>query len=253
SGKIAAMHIAAGVSGVDGYDAQAFNGLFYAYDTNWTVEIGSRRWKRATGMTLGEGGVAALPNGNAVQFDAAGAGVTSISTISLSFDPQNPNLADTTSASENPGGTGSDDPAVNLLSGEIDGLTSNSSIGSADLRPQHAVAGDVMVMLWLSDTTGTDDRATLRTELSAAGGALYEILNSSDPQWTMLSAQYAGFDTLVRFADPSLVGSFNWDFATHTDVVVDQLAVFSTSVPEPTLGALTLGVGCVTMLRRRKL
>jgi hypothetical protein len=249
SGEIKAMYNTASTPGLlANYDAQSFAALRQAYLTNFPAQVGNMRWTRATGLTAGEGAVLARPNGYVMQLNAAGVGVTALSTVSLSFDPEHTNIADTTSASENPGGSGADLPAVHVFgngSSEIDGLTSNASIGSADIRPDGAVSGDVLVMLWLQDTSGADDRATLRTELSGAGGSLYSVLDSSSPLWTELAPQYAGFDTLLRFDNASPVGAFNWDFATHTDVVVDQLAVRNVNVPEP---SALLWVGVVTLV-----
>lgn len=250
AGQIKAMNATSATAGLTNFDAQSFSSLVRAYDTNFASNIGNTRWTRATGLNLGVGAAQKYSNGYAMQFDAAGAGVTSLSTISLSFDPQHTNLADTTNATENPGANGADEPAIYLPSHEIDGLIANSSIGSADIRPG-TMNGDVFVMLWLQDTAGADDRAALRSELIGAGGSVYSLIDSSDPQWTQLASIYSGFDTLVRFEDATQVGAINWDFATHTDIVVDRLAV--SAVPEPSAAMAMVGFAAIVLRRRRRL
>ena len=89
-------------------------------------------------MNLGEGIAQRRGNGDAIQLDSGGAGVTALSTVSLSFDPISTNLADTTNNTENPRAR-ADEPAIHIFgngASEIDGLTSNSSIGSADKQYQ---------------------------------------------------------------------------------------------------------------------
>lgn len=247
AGQIKAMNATSTIAGLSNFDAQTFAGVVQAYDTNFASNIGNTRWTRATGLNIGVGGAQKYSNGYAMQFDAAGVGATSLSTISLSFDPQHANLADTTNATDNPGASGADEPAIHIASGEIDGLTTNSSIGSADIRPG-TMSGDVYVMLWLQDTQGADDRATLRTELIGAGGSIYSLIDPSDPKWTPFASVYSGFDTLVRFDDANLIGAINWDFATHTDIVVDRIAV--SAVPEPSFGLL--GFASLLALQIRK-
>lgn len=249
TGEIKALYNTASTPGLANFDAQTFAAVRQAYLTNFPAQVGNVRWTHATGLTAGEGAVQQRPNGYVMQLDAAGAGVTALSTVGLSFDPAHANLA-TPNA---PGGA----PAIQLApdgsASEIDPLTSNSSIGSADVRPDTALSGDVVVMLWLQDTSGADDRAALRNELAGAGGTVYTVLDASSPLWSQLSSQYAGFDTLIRFNSASLVGAVNWDFATHTDVVVDQIAVRNVVVPEPT-SIMTAGVvaSATTLIRRRR-
>ncbi|CAN5486059.1 hypothetical protein BH09PLA1_BH09PLA1_05580 [soil metagenome] len=255
-GQIKAMSATTAIAGLANFDAQSFSSLVRAYETNFASEIGQTRWSRATGMNIGVGAAQQYSNGYAMQFDAASVGVTSLSTISLSFDPQHANLADTTNSNDNPGAVGTDEPAIHIGANgvsEIDGLMSNSSIGSADIRPGTAFSGtgDVLVMLWLQDTQGTDDRAALRSELVGAGGASYTILDANDSQWTQLASTYSGFDTLVRFKDASQVGAINWDFATHTDIVVDRIAV--SAVPEPATGLLFTAMAASAASRRRRI
>jgi hypothetical protein len=249
AGEIKALNATQAIAGLSNFDAQSFNSLVNAYETNFTSNIGNTRWTRATGLNIGTGAAQTYANGYAMQFDSAGVGVTSLSTISLSFDAQRQNLADTTNASDNPGANGADAPAIDLNSHEIDGLISNSSIGSADIRPDAVLTGKAFVMLWLQDTQGADDRATLRTELAGAGGSTYTLLNANDPQWQQFSLNYSGFDTLIRFENASLVGAVNWDFATHTDVVVDRIAV--SAVPEPSCGIVMI-CGLLALQSRRK-
>jgi len=244
AGRLKAIYNAPTVAGLPAYNAADFEQLHFAADTNFSVEVGDKRWKRATGLALGEGNIAQQPNGHAMQFNAAGVGVTSLSTVSLTADPINANLA---TANQINIATG-----LPLTISEIDGLTSNESIGSANFRPYQIDQGDIYVMLWLTDTTGTDDRATLRAELDAVSGAGYDLLNMADAQWSELSTNHAGFDTLIRFNQIEIGGAFNWDFAAHTDVRLDQVAVVTTGapVPEPaTAGLLAIGAA---MLRRRK-
>jgi hypothetical protein len=261
-GQLKAMAATPGVAGVGSYNAADFEKLIYAYDTNWSVEIGSRRWKRATGLAVGAGGVATAPNGHVMQFDASGAGVSSLSTVRLTADPLYTNLADSTDASENPGAPGLDGSHVRIFepapgspwrSSEIDGLISDESIGSADFRPFQTSAGDVYVMHWLIDVLGTDDRALLRSELDAVSGSTYDVLHTSDPAWTELAGLHGGFDTLLRFNGTGVAGAFNWDFASHTDIRVDRMAVVTTGtdpcIPEPATGAV-LGVAAGALRRR---
>src|SRR4029434_10771733 len=111
------------------FDAQTFGALRQAYLTNLPAQVGNMRWTRATGLTAGEGAVERRSNGYVMQLNSTGVGVTALSTVSLSFDPVHPNLADTTSASETPGGSGADQPAVHVFgngTSEIDGLKSSS-------------------------------------------------------------------------------------------------------------------------------
>ncbi|MBC8108360.1 MAG: LamG domain-containing protein [Anaerolineae bacterium] len=249
AGQIKAMNSTSAIPGLTSFDAQSFASVVKAYDTNFASNIGNTRWTRTTGLSIGAGATQKYANGYAMQFDDAGVGVTSLSRISLSFDPQHLNLADTTNTTDNPGVIGADEPAIYLSSHEIDGLVTNSSIGSADIRPG-TMNGDVFVMLWLQDMQGADDRAALRTELVGAGGSIYSLLDSSDQKWTQLASVYNGFDTLVRFDDASLVGAINWDFATHTDIVVDRLAV--SAVPEPTTAMAVFAITTGAFLRRRR-
>jgi hypothetical protein len=251
-GSIKALYSSETTPGLSNFDAQSFAAVHQAYLTNFDAQVGNMRWSRATGLGIGEGAVQHKPNGYVMQLDAAGVGVTALSTVGITYDPQHVNLADTTSASENPGGSGLDLPSVHIFgngASEIDGLITDSSIGSADIRPDGAVGGTVLVMLWLKDTQGADDRAALRSELAGAGDSIYSVLDASSADWTRLASDYAGFDTLLRFDNATQVGAFNWDFATHTDIVVDRLAV--TGVPEPA-SALLFGVAGLVALRRRR-
>ena len=72
-------------------------------------------------------------------------------------------------------------------------------------------------------------------------------------------AAYVPFAQTLRaggFSEPaagwnaSQVGAINWDFATHTDIVVDRVAV--SAVPEPTTAAITGAVSMHALLRRRR-
>jgi hypothetical protein len=209
-------------------------------------------------LSLGEGNAAAQPNGFVVQLDAAGRGVSARSSVRLTADPLHENLADATNGNDDDAGfSGVDQPAVFVnASGfsEIDGLTRDDSLGSADFRPMQLFEGDVYAMLWLSDTDGADDRAALRGELQSVAGDVYDLLQPSDAMWQELTLTYGGFDTLVRFNSATVAGAVNWDFASHADVVVDRLAVVamggSTCVPEPS--ALALLVAAPLVARRRR-
>ena len=220
-GKARAMTTVQAIPALGAYTAADYQTLFRAYDTAFPQRVGNRRWKHATGLALGEGNAAALDNGFAVQLDAAGAGATSISVVRLTGDP-----------------------TYNPATGD--------SIGSGTF-PHQLATGDVYVMLWTSDTSGADDRALLRSELDAVSGAAYDLItNPLDPLWQQLSGAQPGFDTLIRFNSAGIVGSFNWDFASHADVVVNQVSVVTTgAVPEP--GALTMAaIASIALAARRR-
>lgn len=220
AGKIKAMVSTEAIPTLAGYNAADYSRLFDAYDTNFPVTIGTRRWKHATGLALGEGNAAERPNGHAIQMDSIGGGITALSTISVTADPVH---------------------AIGL----------NDSIGSGSFPMQLAI-GDVFAMLWTRDTVGADDRAALRSELDAVSGAAFDVIGSTDPLFAQFALSNPGFDTLIRFNQAGVVGHLNWDFASHADIRVEQFAVVTTGViPEPA-SSLVVGIACVAVARRRR-
>ena len=134
---------------------------------------------------------------------------------------------------------------------EIDPLTSNENEGQVAIVDiiDDAGSGPVWVMLDLVGPGAEID--DLLADLDADGGTVYDIVPATDPFYIYLSGLYGGFfNALVRFSDAGGgldANYFAWDFAAHTNVVVNAIAV----VPEPaTLGVLALGA--VGLLGRRR-
>ncbi|MCS7033156.1 MAG: LamG domain-containing protein [Phycisphaerae bacterium] len=243
-GQIKAMASAPAVDGIAHYHAGNFRTLFAAHDTNFAFEIGTKRWTRVTGLGGAEGSIATVPNGHTIQFTSAGTGVAALSRVSLTADPTHPNLA-----------TGGKVDIFDHPSGrisEVDPLISNESIGSANFRPFQTSPGDIYAMLWLTDLVGSDDRSLLRAELAAVGGGTYDLLSSSDPAWAQLQANHAGFDTLIRFNNVEIGGAFNWDFASRTDVRIDQIAIVTTGAPVPEPSGILVLAAVGALLRRSR-
>ena len=181
-----------------------------------------------------------------VDFDVSTGGPSPLSTILLSDTDPGPaytNLA-----------TGGQVDVVGSNGGypsEIDPLTADQNKGKVAIVDilDDAGSGPVWVMLDLAGPTSDVD--SLLTALDAAGGTVYDLIPATDPFYIHLSGLYGGFfNALIKFDDSSGgldANYFAWDFAGHTNVTVNAIAV----VPEPASLA-ALAVGAVGLIGRRR-